>query len=209
MPTLRQNNKELYWMWKAIKQRCNNPRCPAYCNYGARGITYTKEWEQFESFYEWAMNTGWKKGLELDRINNDGNYEPSNCRFITRRENMNNRRITIYLTINNDTKPLSVWAEIAKINRGTIKLWVKNHGKEYAEFRIKDALENGYKFGNYSYGHKKKVRHLESGMVFESGKEAKEYFKMSSSTVWYSLKHHTKTHKGTFVYEEETKKDLR
>ena len=63
MPTLRQNNKEIYWMWKALKQRCNNPKCKAYHNYGGRGITYAKEWEKFEPFYEWAINNGWKKGF--------------------------------------------------------------------------------------------------------------------------------------------------
>ena len=72
MPTLRQANKGLYWAWKSMKQRCQNPRCQAYHNYGARGITVCKDWQAFEPFCEWALANGYEKGLDLDRADNDG-----------------------------------------------------------------------------------------------------------------------------------------
>ena len=77
--TLRQKNIEIYWAWKSMKQRTQNPKCSAYKNYGARGIRVCKEWQIFEPFCKWALSAGWNKGLDLDRINNDGNYCPENC----------------------------------------------------------------------------------------------------------------------------------
>lgn len=75
-----------------MKQRCNNPKCCNYKHYGARGITYCEEWEEFIPFYNWAMANGYDATVTLDRIDNDGNYEPSNCRFATKRVQSINRR---------------------------------------------------------------------------------------------------------------------
>lgn len=78
-------------VWRGIKTRCFGNSNTKY--YKDRGITMCDDWrESFESFYNWAMANGYKHGLDIDRINNDGNYEPSNCRFVTRKENCNNRR---------------------------------------------------------------------------------------------------------------------
>lgn len=79
--------------YAAMKQRCCDPRCPEYRNYGGRGIRVCDEWlYSFKNYYEWCVSHGYRKDLEIDRANNDGNYEPSNCRFVTRKENVNNRR---------------------------------------------------------------------------------------------------------------------
>lgn len=72
---------KLYDVWVSMRQRCRNKNCPEYINYGARGITICEEWETFPAFEEWANSNGYAKGLSIDRINNDGNYEPSNCRW--------------------------------------------------------------------------------------------------------------------------------
>ncbi len=80
----------LYATWQSMKKRCSNPKCKAYKYYGGRGITVCKIWrDSFQTFFNWAKDKH-KRGLEIDRINNDGNYEPSNCRFVTRLENMKN-----------------------------------------------------------------------------------------------------------------------
>lgn len=71
-----------------MKQRCSNKNTNMYYRYGARGITVCKEWDEFKPFYDWAINNGYKDGLTIDRINNDGNYEPNNCQWITLEENI-------------------------------------------------------------------------------------------------------------------------
>ena len=91
----------LYCVWHNMKTRCYNPKRKAYKYYGGRGITVCDEWLfDFEAFYTWAINNGYKKGLQIDRENNDKNYNPENCRFITPRENVRNRGKHIYYTKN-------------------------------------------------------------------------------------------------------------
>lgn len=81
----------LYHVWSGIKSRCNNQSHDAYKNYGGRGISICREWsEDFEKFHDWSMKNGYRKGLDIDRKNNDGNYEPSNCRYVTRFVNCSN-----------------------------------------------------------------------------------------------------------------------
>ena len=198
MPTLRQENKELYHIWKSLKQRCNNSKHPAYHNYGGRGITYTDEWESFEGFYNWAKDY-YQYGLDLDRIDNNKNYEPNNCRFISRRTNVNNRRISVHLTVNGETKALTEWAEITKICRGTVGYWQRTHGNEYAEMRLKEALKNGYKYKDYSYGNTKRIKHLETGLEFNSFTEASKYFNLAVCTISNAIRCKRKTSKGSFI----------
>jgi len=86
-------NHPLYRKLMGMKKRCYNPKYGQYHRYGGRGIKVCEEWlNDFMSFYNWAMANGWEDGLEIDRKDNDGNYEPSNCRFVTSQENTHNRR---------------------------------------------------------------------------------------------------------------------
>ena len=107
----------LYRIWDGLRNRCNNPKHPNYNNYGGRGISVCSEWDDFENFSKWSMANGYRDDLTIDRVDNDGNYEPSNCRWATKKVQANNTRKTIKITYNGDTKTLSEWAEIVGIRR--------------------------------------------------------------------------------------------
>jgi len=80
---------KLYYIWVGIKQRCFNPKSREYKYYGKRGIIVCSEWRNnYLIFKTWALANGYQEGLTIDRIDNNGNYEPSNCQFITRSENV-------------------------------------------------------------------------------------------------------------------------
>lgn len=84
----------LYSSWQGMKQRCTNPNNPKYHRYGGRGITVCKEWMNIQGFLNWAKKSGWKEGLTIDRINNDGNYCPENCRWVSVSENSRKKSTT-------------------------------------------------------------------------------------------------------------------
>lgn len=100
----------IYRIWKAMKQRCNNQNCNAYHNYGERGISICKEWEDFLTFESWALSNGYADDLSIDRIDVNGNYCPENCRWATAIEQGNNKRKNRLITYNGETKTLAEWA---------------------------------------------------------------------------------------------------
>ena len=79
--------------YKAMKQRCYYKKSTAYKNYGGRGISVCPEWlESFDNFYNWSIKNGYENNLQLDRIDNNGDYTPNNCRWVTRNQNCMNKR---------------------------------------------------------------------------------------------------------------------
>ncbi len=97
----------LYSIWSSMRQRCDNRRNKSYPYYGGNGITVCKAWDtDFKSFYAWAMNNGYSEGLQIDRIDNDYNYSPSNCRWVSATINNRNRSTTIVITYQDITATL-------------------------------------------------------------------------------------------------------
>lgn len=102
-----------------MRQRCSNPKARSFKNYGGRGIAVCKEWESFEVF---AKDVGPRpsKNHSLDRINNDGNYEPGNVRWAIPIEQHGNKRNNILLTIDGQTKTVTQWAREKNLNPSTL-----------------------------------------------------------------------------------------
>lgn len=103
----------LYNIWRHMKQRCYNSNNKKYERYGKRGITVCEEWlNDFKAFYDWSMSNGYKDDLTIDRINNDGNYEPSNCRWVNLKTQANNRSTNILITHDGETHNIKEWSLI-------------------------------------------------------------------------------------------------
>ena len=106
----------LYNIWGKIIDRCENNKHTHYKNYGAKGITICKEWRNnFAEFRDWSLSHGYTDVLSIDRIDVNGNYEPSNCRWADARTQANNRRNTIFVELNGKTVCLSEAARLSGI----------------------------------------------------------------------------------------------
>jgi len=116
----------LYYCWQSMKARCYNPKNPEYHNYGGRGINICDEWldkeNGFMNFYNWSINNGFIENnkLSIDRINVDGNYEPSNCRWTYDKVQANNKRTSHYITYDRYKFTIDQWADICNLSRDVI-----------------------------------------------------------------------------------------
>jgi hypothetical protein len=92
----------MYEIWSSMKKRCENKHSKSYDRYGGRGIKVCERWKDFENFYE-DMKDNYQDNLTIDRIDNDGNYEPGNCRWITQQDQLNNYSRNVNITIDGET----------------------------------------------------------------------------------------------------------
>lgn len=112
-----ETNTRLHRIWKAMRERCRYKRNIHYKTYGGRGITVCKEWdESFVAFRDWALKNGYADNLSIDRIDNNGNYTPENCRWATPKQQARNTTRTRLF----NGRTLSEWAEILGIGRGVL-----------------------------------------------------------------------------------------
>ncbi len=123
-------------IWNGMKSRCNNPKSVSYKNYGARGIKICEEWMTYENFHKWAIANGYADGLEIDRIDNNGNYCPSNCRWITQAENRKKTRNIHNITINGETHNVSEWCRMLHMSKSTAYKYLKK-GDQYFISKIR------------------------------------------------------------------------
>lgn len=139
-------NTRLYGTWCRMKDRCYNPNIEHYDCYGGRGITICEEWKNnFRAFYDWSMANGYRDDLSIDRINVNGNYEPSNCRWATMIEQKRNKRNTVYIIDNGQKIPISVACERYGIEKTFMWRKVK------AGFSLPDIISR------WEYNQKKKT----------------------------------------------------
>lgn len=141
------SNKPLYRCWRSMKERCY---LKSYINaerYSSRGIIVCDEWNNsFLTFKEWALENGYDPSLRIDRIDNNGNYQPNNCRFVTNQENVNNREMTFMVKYNGIEYAFMDVMRLKNINNlhhTTIRTRIKrgwNHDK---------AIDTPIKNGNY------------------------------------------------------------
>lgn len=138
------SNTRLRHIYDDMKSRCNNKNNLAYKNYGKRGIKVCEEWQNdFETFYNWAISHNYKENLTIDRIDNNGNYEPSNCQWITQDEQNRNKRNIILLTYNGETKMLKEWAKEYGLELSTLRTRI-NRGWNI-ERALKEKTHPNYK----------------------------------------------------------------
>lgn len=113
---------KLYNVWKSMKQRCFDVNCKSFRDYGGRGIYVCNEWSSdFLSFYNWAMNNGYKPTLTIDRVDNDGIYCPENCRWVSNSVQQSNKRNNHLLTYNGKTMTMAQWSAETGIKYQKIK----------------------------------------------------------------------------------------
>lgn len=112
------SHTRLYSIWSNMITRTTNPKGTAYHRYGGRGVIMCPEWRNsFQTFKNWALANGYADGLTIDRIDNDGIYEPSNCRWITWQEQFNHRSKSRLITYQGETLTIAQWAEKLNLSK--------------------------------------------------------------------------------------------
>lgn len=111
----------LYKILNGVKNRCYNENTDNYEYYGGRGIKVCEEWlHDFQTFYDWAMSSGYNDTLTIDRINVNGNYDSTNCRWVTPKQQANNKKNNVMLTYDGKTQTMSQWSEELNVKYNTI-----------------------------------------------------------------------------------------
>src|SRR5690625_679951 len=173
----------LYRVWAAMKRRCNNHNVREFKWYGGRGISYCDEWEQYETFKKWAIDSGYKPHLTLDRDNTNGDYEPSNCRWVSMKEQQHNRRNNIWVETNEG--PMII-ADLARKTGISDKILYQRY---HEGARTVEELTTS----------KERVINIEYEDQFYTLKEIAERHSLKSKTVWMRYK------RGARSYEDLSK----
>lgn len=111
----------LYNIWKCMRQRCNNPNNPSYERYGKRGIQICPEWSEYAVFKAWAIVNGYSDSMSIDRIDNDGNYCPDNCRWVDTKVQNNNTRRNHFVDFRGERHTMAEVADILNVSYSTIQ----------------------------------------------------------------------------------------
>lgn len=123
----------IYRTYANMKNRCYNPKYYLFSHYGGKGVTVCDEWlgdRGFQTFYQWSIENGYRKGLSIDRIDNEKNYCPDNCRWVDMSVQQNNRTNNRRITSNGETHTMAEWARINGISYSTIQSRLSRGWKE-------------------------------------------------------------------------------
>lgn len=144
-----QRHTRIYSIYHDMKRRCYNPNRKNYKNYGAKGISVCNEWrDDFVSFYEWAIKNGYTDKLTIDRIDNNGNYCPENCRWVDRKIQNNNKSNNHLVTYNGKTQTLKKWSEELGLDYSALLARINKY-----KWGIKRTLETDVIKSTKSYRH--------------------------------------------------------
>lgn len=181
-------------IWRTIKFRCYNEKCEAFQDYGGRGIYMDDTWRSdFKEFHSWSMLNGYQSNLEIDRKDNNAGYFPGNCRWVTQKENVRNKRNNSLITFNGRTECIAKWSELTGIDASTISR--RLHCLKWPTDKILgEAVKKGpsIKIGKYDT----------SGNlvgVFVGASQAAKSVNGSDSCIHQCLRGRNKKHKG-FVW---------
>lgn len=178
-------NHPAYNTWRHIKRRCYNPNSNVYKYYGGRGISVCDEWRtNAGAFIDWCLKNGWKKGLEIDRIDNQGDYSPENCRIVNRKQNNRNKRSNLTFLWKGKMRTMIEISEMKGCVYSTVKNRVKNG------WSIKDAVLQPATIKS------KPVVCVNTGEKFESIKQASVVKKISTVSIQKVLSGKLKSTKG-------------
>lgn len=125
----------LYSTWCNMRQRCNNKNSYDYKYYGARGISVCREWDDYAAFEAWSLKNGYEDSLTIDRKDVNGNYRPDNCRWITQKEQTNNRRSNHIVEYKGKAQTLTEWSKQLDMNLQTLSNRINHYG-----WCVEDAL---------------------------------------------------------------------
>lgn len=124
----RMSKSRLYSIWCNMKARCFNPKSIEYSSYGGRGIVVCEEWKDFGNFLAWSISNGYKDSLTIDRIDVNGPYSPSNCRWVTMSEQSLNRRNSHFITAFGETLTIKEWSVKTGLKYDTIERRINRYG---------------------------------------------------------------------------------
>lgn len=119
------SHTSFYFLWAGMVARCENPRHRYYKNYGGRGIAVCPKWRRDAGAFHKDMFSSYRPGLSIERKNNNGNYTPKNCRWSTRKEQMNNTRTNRFLVVRGVKRTISQWSDISGIHYQTLTSRIK------------------------------------------------------------------------------------
>jgi len=135
------SHSKLFHVWSSMKARCNDQNNR---DYGARGIRVCDEWKDFENFRDWAETNGYSEDLTIERLDFNGNYEPSNCTWIPPKEQAKNRRSSRKFIVDGETRCISDWSEFVGLEKSTLGKLIERKSQEEAQRLVEEYVRRGH-----------------------------------------------------------------